>query len=130
MKFGLLAFTLAALTGPVAAQVSSFPFSCAADTSQRPVRAEGKTELVGDVFVSCSGGTPTAPGQPIPTTNFTLIFNANVTSKILGPGNASEALLLVDDPAPGAQFPCTLAVCPATGNGTGTGYYGPPGGTP
>src|SRR5205814_6068352 len=38
----------------------------------------------------------------------------------------SEALLLIDEPQPGSQFPCDQAtgVCLAYGNGEGGGYYG------
>jgi hypothetical protein len=43
----------------------------------------------------------------------------------------SEALLMLDEPAPGFQFGCALNTCPAYGNGLGTanapslvGYYG------
>jgi hypothetical protein len=44
----------------------------------------------------------------------------NVTSRLMGssPVN-SEALLLIDEPAPGAQFGCSAATCPGFGNGAG-----------
>lgn len=123
MKLALLAI-LAAL--PAAAQV---PLACQAEQPEvvRTVRAEGRAELVEDVVVTCTGGAPTTVGKAIPAANFTLTFDTNVTSKILGPGNASEALLLLDEPFPGEQYACPLAACTATGNGEGGGYYGPQG---
>ena len=60
------------------------------------------------MFSTCTGGAPTGTGVNIPARNITLTFNANVTSRILGAGNASEALLLLDEPVlPGRQFACT-----------------------
>ena len=121
---------------PVCAQVS-IPLVCTANSSVPPVvRAEGLAELTGDLVVVCSGGTPTAPGNPVPAFDLTVFLNTNVTSRILGSGSSpgtswSEALLLLDEPPPSLQFPCTSASgsCPAVGNGGGTAaYYGP--GTP
>jgi hypothetical protein len=99
---------------------------CTTTTKAVPVRAEGKTELVADVIVTCTGGSPGPPNQTIPAYNITLTFNSNVTSRILGATGASEALLLLDEPAPGAQYPCDQpsGICTAYGNGTGSGYYG------
>src|SRR5436309_4516402 len=97
------------------------------------VRAEGVTELVSDVYMVCTGGTPVGAGAAIPSYDIRLSFNANVTSRILGiDGVSSEALLLLDEPAaspaPGAQFPGDQpsGVCPGFGNGAGLGasYYG------
>src|SRR5436305_56902 len=115
MKLALL--TLAAAL-PLAAQV---PFGCTLGDPNAPdvpqVRSEGKSELVGDIFLTCTGGAPTGTGVNIPTRNITLTFNANVTSRILGAGNASEALLLLDEPnafQPG-QFACAQATCTSVG---------------
>jgi hypothetical protein len=57
------------------------------------VRAEGYTELVGDVVLVCTGGNP---GQAL-TANFQLFLNTNITSRLVGSG-FSEALLMVDEP--------------------------------
>ena len=46
------------------------------------VRAEGYTELVGDIVLNCTGGAPTLAGQLVPQVNFTVFLNTNVTSKI------------------------------------------------
>ncbi len=102
------------------------PYTCQAKTTAVPARAESTTELVADLIITCTGGVPYGAGTEIPADTITLTFNANVTSRILNSSNtASEALALVDEPQPGAQFPCDPSVvCAAYGNGTGNGYYG------
>jgi len=69
-------------------------------------RAEGYTELVGDVLLACTGGTPTAAGQPVPQITIQIFLSQNVTSKITGVTGSSstgtsvflEALLIIDEP--------------------------------
>jgi len=116
------------------------PFQCFANGGvSTPARSEGLTELVGDLVLNCQGGVPTAPGVAIPAVNIQIFLNTSLTSRLLtssttlGPGAYSEALLLLDEPAPLAQFACsnTTTVCPGFGNGLGTanapslvGYYG------
>jgi hypothetical protein len=69
------------------------------------------TELIGDVVLSCTGGTPPVSGSPVSTATIILTFSTiNVTSRLLdAPGNtgASEALLLIDEPGSGqpAAYP-------------------------
>lgn len=63
-------------------------------------RVEGVTEQVGDIVLNCTGGTPTPAGQPIPLQNIELSLSTNITSRIVGEGNVSEALLLIDEPYP------------------------------
>jgi hypothetical protein len=68
------------------------------------LRAEGYTELTGDIVIICSGGFPAATGTVIPTANITLFMNTTVTSRLLPTttaATASEALLLVDEPGSG-----------------------------
>src|SRR5262249_13151045 len=81
-------------------------------------------ELVGDLVLSCTGGTPTAQGQEIPRFTVALTTNAPITSRVLA-DPWGEPLLLLDDPAIGAQAPCRSAdgVCKNLGNGTGKDYY-------
>src|SRR5580658_3922730 len=65
------------------------------------LRAEGYTELTGDIVLICSGGSPLASntGVAIPTANITVFLNTTVTSRLLSnTTTASEALLLVDEP--------------------------------
>jgi len=81
------------------AQTSPTTFQCQA-TSGVPniLRAEGITELLGDLILNCTGGTPTPAGNLIPLQNIQISINTNVTSRIVG--TASEALLLIDEPYP------------------------------
>lgn len=76
-------------------------FTCSA-TGGVPniVRAEGITELLGDLVLNCTGGSPTLAGSPIPQQNVQISTNTNITSRIVGAGNISEALLLIDEPFP------------------------------
>ena len=68
------------------------------------VRAEGYTDLVGDIVLNCTGGTPTAPNVLVPQVDFLVTLNGTITSRITatlvgGTGSAmTEALLLMDDP--------------------------------
>ncbi len=70
------------------------------------VRSEGITELVGDLLLVCTGGTPTASGQQVAVTNVTLTLNTNITSRLLGSGFI-DALLLIDEPFPAAPHIAT-----------------------
>ncbi len=59
------------------------------------LRAEGMTELVGDVVLNCTGGNPAQPFLA----NFQIYLNTNITSRLLSSGGgASEALILIDEP--------------------------------
>jgi hypothetical protein len=82
--------------------VSSYgqsPFVCQMNAGSVPlIRSEGTAELIGDIVLSCTGGVPTAAGQPVPQANFTVFFNTNVTTNVLA-GQFSEALLVVDEPS-------------------------------
>jgi len=81
------------------------PFVCNTSVAVPPaLRAEGLTELVGDIVLTCTGGTFIEDGQNVPVANFTVFLGANVTSRLLGTdnvSNASEALLLIDEPGTG-----------------------------
>jgi uncharacterized protein (TIGR03437 family) len=114
-------FSLCLVTAPLWAQPSQPPpFTCVANAGTPViVRVEGITELVGDLLLQCTGGTPTPAGQTVPLATFKLSFNANVTSRVLGTNGSSEALLLIDEPgAPSnqttPQIPCItpLIGCP------------------
>jgi hypothetical protein len=88
---------LAGLAVPVSAQAP--PFTCSTSVTVAPVvRAEGYTELVGDLVLNCTGGVPTAIGLPIPQVNFTVFLNTNITSRLVAAGLFNEALLIVDEP--------------------------------
>jgi hypothetical protein len=144
----LLAFAAAGLVLSGSSALAQAPaFSCTAQASNPPqVRAQGVTELVGDVVLTCTGGTPTPAGQPIPLSNISITLNTTITDRILNTStNLTEALLIVDDafPAATAPQPATVArpagagsqlVCLATGGqlceitATGNGATGQPGG--
>jgi hypothetical protein len=94
--FALVAL-LAGLTVPASAQLA--PFQCQAATGVPPtIRAEGLTELMGDLVLSCSGGVPTPAGQVVQPVNITVTLNTNLTSRLLSGGLWSEALVIIDEP--------------------------------
>jgi len=79
------------------------------------IRSEGVTELLGDLIINCTGGTPTTAGVAIPLENIQISINANVTSRIEdATTGASEALILIDSPYPATgAFPPYPAVSTA-----------------
>jgi hypothetical protein len=110
---------LALFAGLASAQINggggtglNTPFTCGTqNVSVTPtLRSEGFTEEVGDIVLTCQGGASLVPGAVIPTANITVFLNNQVTSRILnGNGssssNASEALLLIDEPGSGLVPP-------------------------
>jgi hypothetical protein len=86
-------------------------FTCVANAGAPVIdRAEGITELVGDLLLQCTGGSPTPAGQAIPQSNITVTLNTNVTSRLIG-GGFIDSLLLIDEPYPSAnQNPPTTQV--------------------
>jgi hypothetical protein len=101
------------------------PLQCTATVAVPPqLRAEGMTELIGDIVLTCTGGSALTPGTAIPTANITVSLGTNVTSRLLGSGNVSVALLLIDEPGSsvggaGTLLPQTLCTVPALGAGPG-----------
>jgi len=99
---------------------------CTASAGNPPiVRAEGRAELIGDIILLCTGGTPTPAGVEIPKVDFQLTLNTNETNRLFAT-NYSEALLLVDEPhsgglAVGAETNNLLACGAAGSNDDGTG---------
>jgi hypothetical protein len=88
LLFGLLPTASAQVNG----------VQCIANSGVPPtVRAEGLTELTGDIVLNCSGGTPIATGGTIPQANITIFLNTQVTSRLLS-GSLSEAILTIDEP--------------------------------
>ena len=78
----------------VGTAITGGPFQCRAAAGVPPiVRAEGLTELVGDLVVVCTGGT----AGEIRNTNLQLFLNTNITSRIVGSNDESEALLILDE---------------------------------
>ncbi len=99
--------------GSSAAYAQGSSFSCSATAVPNIVRAEGITELLGDLILNCTGGLTTPGGQPIPLQNVVItVGGVNVTSRIVGSTNptsptydVSEALLLIDEPYPATPYP-------------------------
>src|SRR5207249_3711457 len=69
---------LTVTTGP-----SGFvPLGCnALVTVPPPVRQTGMTELLGEILLQCSNGTPTAAGAPVPAYDVQLTLNTPITSR-------------------------------------------------
>jgi len=87
------------------------------------IRAEGITELLGDLVLNCtSTANATAFGQVIPQVNFQVSINTNITSRIVGPAgsNISEALMMIDEPYPsgagGTPLPANGGPTPSAAN--------------
>jgi hypothetical protein len=97
-------------------------FSCVGNAGVPPiVRAEGLTELVGDLVLNCAGGTPTATGAAVPQANVQIFLNTNVTSRLVA-DPWSEALLMIDEPSSTAQRYCSVnGGCAVTGVGSDVG---------
>ena len=109
---------LALFVGLASAQINTGgaggiqPFTCtvgAGGEGATPltIRSEGYTELLGDILISCTGGTQLADTAQIPQANIVVSLPATVTSRLLGTSNTisssqpSEALLLIDEPGSG-----------------------------
>jgi hypothetical protein len=117
------------------------------------MRYQGLTEYLGDIVVTCTGGTPVTSGTQVPTANFQvdLLNPTNFTSRLLGsnlPVNNggfpyTEAILAVNEPVPtaGTNNPSNAGLsspygviyqhtCPTSNTGTcfntgtGNGGYG------
>jgi uncharacterized protein (TIGR03437 family) len=116
------------------------PFQCAVQSAAIPqVRIEGVTELVSDIVLDCTGGTPAPFGQTVPVVNVSLTLNVPVSSRLLNPAGMSDAILLIDEPSGAGSFVVcqtegTTAVnnaafsvtgCPLLGTGTGVSYAAP-----
>lgn len=100
------------------------------------VRAEGYTELVGDISLRCRSvvdGVSTPAGQNVPQANVHVaILGTTVTSRtVAATGKFLEALLMVDEPSP-TSAACVLSAggtssCPQLYCGKGGNDIGPSG---
>lgn len=104
---------------------SAQPSICQANAAVPPLlRSEGLAEEVGQVVITCTGGVATPGGIQVPTINVQVFLSTNLTSRLLSSAGYSEALLLIDEPAPAIQTLCPAGnpvACYRTG---GTGYGG------
>jgi hypothetical protein len=99
----ILALALFASFATLASAQNTTPMSCTVTPYSNAMRSEGKNELIGDLVVSCSGGTPFADDTAAPRVNFTLTLPQSITSRLASTPTttavASDALLLIDDPS-------------------------------
>ena len=85
MLFRCLVPALALMQGVALAQ-SAPPFTCDTATGVPTLaRVEGQTEIVTDVVLVCTGGTPTPSGSDVPQTTFSVFLNVSETSRLLIP---------------------------------------------
>ena len=85
-------------------------FTCQRTDVPLNARSEGLAELVSDIVLKCSGGTPTSPGAVVPRYQVLVTSTAPLASRILVAGSPntgiSEALLLIDEPSFTEQTGC------------------------
>jgi len=83
--------TIAGLTYAVTQSGTSGGIVCSPNVASPPLVAmEGRTEVLGDLTISCAGvRNPTS-------VDFILTFNTNVTNTIVGSGNATDAVMIND----------------------------------
>jgi len=116
---------LAAFAGLASAQMSCSPNS---SNGNAYVRSEGKSELIGDLVLFCTGGAP-VQGAAAANVNITITLPQAVTSKQLGTATSgyvpTEALLVVNDgnvvTASGTTAANSQSFCattPTSGSGT------------
>jgi len=118
------------LSGLASAQTNNTPFTCSAAVSVPPtLRAEGFTELIGDIVLTCTGGNngQYTIGAALPTANISVSLGTNVTSRLIN-GSVSDALLLIDEPGsalsqtvPGSGPGAAQTVCTSAAIGAGVG---------
>jgi len=111
--------------------------SCNANTSNTPtLRQEGITEQIGDIVVTCTGGS-VVDGAAAPQVNITVALTSQITTRLVGPATqVSQALLLIDEPntangagpVPGFGSNATFVPClnpnPSGANSGGCEAYG------
>lgn len=104
---------------PVLAQTPGMTCTATAG-SPAPARPNEIAARISDIVVTCVGGTPTSAPYLVPTANFQVFLNTNLTSRTIGA--LSEALLLIDEPSPASQSACTggSLSCVWTGGGAHT----------
>jgi len=133
----ILAFAVVALLLgliPTASAQVANGLICTANAAVPPtLRAEGLTELSGDIVLTCNGGTPAPAGTIMPQANIQVFFNTQVTSRLVNSSNQSEAILTIDEPTATQITPATectsISGCTAIGAGPGFAPTGAPNST-
>src|SRR5579863_603209 len=63
------------------------PATCTVSATVTPtLRAEGVSERIGDLVLVCTGGTPTAAGVALPTSDITIYLNTAITNRLYSNG--------------------------------------------
>lgn len=102
------------------------PIVCNTTAQPLTVRTEGLAEQTGDIIIQCTGGVPQAIGTSLAQINISVTLSTNITSRFVA-DPLTEALLFIDDPQPGNQFPCAGSggVCsPLTAGVAGSALLG------
>ena len=88
---------IAGLSMPASAQMQ-----CSNNSVPSIARAEGYAELMGDIIIDCTGGTPTAVGVPVQGVNIAVNLDTFMSSKVTAVVNGNieflESLLIIDEP--------------------------------
>ena len=126
-RFALCALLLAVLAVPAIGQPPLMV--CQASANNPLVRGEGYTEPIGDLFMTCTGGVPTAPGSVVPSADITVSLNTQITSKVTAATASNtvlfnDALLLIDEPNTSSQVQHPVLNCGQTG-APDSGLLGP-----
>ena len=134
-------FWALAMLGAFIRGAAAQPLQCTANGGVPPtIRFEGVTEMVGDVVLTCTGGTPAKAGSPVPQSDVIVYLDSNVTNRILSsPADLwTDALLIIDEPhtlanpaipllacgdGSAPDTPTGSGICPMVGTGTGAGVY-------
>ena len=91
-------FVALALLVVVVGTASAAAYQCTANAGvPARVRGEGRTELVGDLLLNCTGDLP----SPDLVANIQIFLSTNITSKIIDPATGTtEAVLALNEPSP------------------------------
>jgi len=119
----LYALAFVALLAGLSMTASAQPFQCTNSSGVPPtVRAEGYTELVGDLVLDCTGGTPTAPNQQVQQVNIAVNLDTFVSSKITKVVGLNteflESLIIIDEPNSAAHPATPILNCGAASEDT------------
>lgn len=117
-RFAFWALTLLGLAMPAMGQPPLMV--CQANANNPLVRGEGYTEAIGDLFITCTGGVPTAPGSVVPAATITVALDSEITSKVTAATASNtvlfnEALLLIDEPNTSNQVQHPVLNCGQAG---------------
>src|SRR6516225_1618650 len=99
------------------ALIANAQVTCTVSSVPNLSRLDGRSELLSDLHVTCTGGTPTAANSVVPQMNIVVFLNTVLTSRITEASvQFDEVLMLVDEPnASGAAAPVPLLNCGNTG---------------